>query len=1066
MIDTKTDTYKRFCLFYPIAAFVVTLIIGTFMQLYFQQKQNDQKQAVTEQMNLRIGTTLQQRIEESITATGILETLVEHSNYDTAKFDKWAENILQKSTHIDVLALAPEGVIRDSYSRSSEKNLLGFNLLQNHDIKQGTQIALKTRQLTFIGPITLGQNGKRAFIACKTIHKNDRKKRSFWGCALAVIYADTLTQGVFDAQEFAGARYALYGYDPTIRHALLILSSKLPPDSETKRHTVIVPNGKLFFQLQLKNPNESWNIAITLFNIAAAFLVALYVWRNEKHYESLMMIMLDYAKNVDLKHSRLNAIMNAATDGIHILDREGRLIEWSPSFARMLGYEEKEMNMLRMNDWDAMTSDEDMIPKIRSLMENPRTFESRHRRKDGTFYDVQIHSTVVDIDHKTYLYASARNITESKILQKALDEERKFSTTILDSAAAIIATIQPNGIMNSLNRYGEELTGYDAKTVSCEPYFWFDRFIPKGVRPDIQMILDSMVSDGVIIAKKENAWIDRNGEERMFEWSNSIVVDEFGKPLYLTTVGIDITEKMEAQRALKELNSELEERIHKATAELLDLYNLLQHTQQIAKIGSFHDKHSDAVVWCSQQIYEIYGFNRNFPITHEMLLGSIIDEDRLGFADMNVRMRYKRGPHSVDYRIVTGSQETKYLRIVWENYFDSQGEPVESVGTIQDITDKALMELQERQIFEEKERALELLEHTQKIAKIYSFRQELSEEELTVSSNLFNLYEIEPSEKVSVEDAGKFWIEETLERWKSSKFDPYVKTFDGTLLTARGNRRHFHMELNKTFDDAGNLTLIEGTVQDITARVEAESKAKEQEILLLHQNRLALQGEMLQMIAHQWRQPLNAIDLTHQVLFRGIERNTISEEKLNEYKHNLRNQVHHLSQTIDDFRNFYSINKAFEVFDLTGIQSSIDSIMDNTLRTKKISILYRIPEGIMLNSHFSELSQVFISIVNNAVDAFEGIGQENKLIRFDAYDEGDTVRIAITDNAGGISHDVIGKIFDPYFSTKMEKNGTGLGLYMSKMIVERSLGGTLRALNRDEGALFEIILPKERIDAA
>jgi len=236
-------------------------------------------------------------------------------------------------------------------------------------------------------------------------------------------------------------------------------------------------------------------------------------------------------------------------------------------------------------------------------------------------------------------------------------------------------------------------------------------------------------------------------------------------------------------------------------------------------------------------------------------------------------------------------------------------------------------------------------------------------------------------------------------------------------------------------------------------------KNKEQQFHMLQRNRLSLKGEMISMIAHQWKQPLNNLSLINQMLILEYEDGNLDDIAVQEFDRDSNKQIRQMSQTISDFTNFFSPEVKIQSFDLKEIVEQSLDFLRPILRKEKISVYLKMDENedILLNGYPNELGQMIINILNNAKDVLVEREIEQREIWVGAEKIREEVHLSIEDSGGGIPLDVIDKIFDPYFSTKA-KNGTGLGLYMSKMIIEEHMNGQLLVSNSDHGAKFEIIL--------
>ena len=258
-----------------------------------------------------------------------------------------------------------------------------------------------------------------------------------------------------------------------------------------------------------------------------------------------------------------------------------------------------------------------------------------------------------------------------------------------------------------------------------------------------------------------------------------------------------------------------------------------------------------------------------------------------------------------------------------------------------------------------------------------------------------------------------------------------------------------------------NSTALKELNETLERRVEEElEKNREHEQLLVQKSRFIALGEMISNIAHQWRQPLSELSsILMNIKFKynmGQLDDEIMEQKAKEAEHVL----DFMSHTIDDFRNFFMPKKEKEKFNLTIAMDSVMTIISSSLSNNKINITICVDDSILLNTYLNEFQQVLLNIIKNAKDVL--IQKEIKKPWIKIYSEikGDKIILYIEDNGGGIEVEPRGKIFEPYFTTKKDSDGTGIGLYMSKVIVDKNMNGKLRVRDGEFGARFEMILPK------
>ncbi len=264
-------------------------------------------------------------------------------------------------------------------------------------------------------------------------------------------------------------------------------------------------------------------------------------------------------------------------------------------------------------------------------------------------------------------------------------------------------------------------------------------------------------------------------------------------------------------------------------------------------------------------------------------------------------------------------------------------------------------------------------------------------------------------------------------------------------------------ELKAQVDEKTNTLLVLNKELEQRVEEEVEQRIRHEE-LLLRKARMASMGEMIDAIAHQWRQPLMNINAVMMNIDRGIEtkkESAILKEKILE----VFSLTAHMSHTIEDFRNFLQVEKKKGHFLLEEMLTSVLTLIRYNL--KNIDVTSECVEGLAIEGYKSELSQVLITLLSNAAEILETKQGINKKIYIRLEENKDEVIISIEDNAGGIEEQNLSKIFDPYFTTKKQTGGTGLGLYIAKIIIEHNMKGSLNVFNTKIGALFTIKIPKD-----
>lgn len=399
------------------------------------------------------------------------------------------------------------------------------------------------------------------------------------------------------------------------------------------------------------------------------------------------------------------------------------------------------------------------------------------------------------------------------------------------------------------------------------------------------------------------------------------------------------------------------------------------------------------------------------------------------------------------------------------------------VSIVHDISER--IRLEKKLIMSERQ-----LAEAQSIAHIGSWEWDLIADEITGSDEL---------NRISGMTLSSFSFDSFLELVHPDDRDTANKALDITIahqapynayyriIRPDGIIRVIHSRGVAVTDSVGKTVRIVGTVHDITERMRAEDKLaqKRQELeelnrtlegridqavnelrqkdrMLVLKGRLAAMGEMIDNIAHQWRQPLNTLSLLIQQEQLAYEMGDLSKESVDENTAMSMEIIKHMSQTIDDFRYFFRPDKNKVSFNINNTIWRTLSLVEKSFHEQNIGIELQ-PEGDpVAHGYPNEYAQVILNILTNARDVLVERKINNALISINSFVERSKTVVTITDNAGGISEKIIGKLFDSSFTTKEPDKGTGIGLYMSKMIIEQNMGGKLTASNVGGGAEFRI----------
>ncbi|BAF72771.1 ATP-binding protein [Sulfurovum sp. NBC37-1] len=272
--------------------------------------------------------------------------------------------------------------------------------------------------------------------------------------------------------------------------------------------------------------------------------------------------------------------------------------------------------------------------------------------------------------------------------------------------------------------------------------------------------------------------------------------------------------------------------------------------------------------------------------------------------------------------------------------------------------------------------------------------------------------------------------------------------------------------IEREYKDRLIHTIEELKEKDLALRASMK-ELKEKEELLFQKAKMADMGEMIANIAHQWRQPLAMNNTLISILKEKNRQDILQSGELARKLQEMESNIQYMSKTIDDFMHFYHPEKEKNRFLISEVLQQALDITNPMLKKAGIDLTFENISEEAAEGYMNEYMQVIISILHNAKDTLLYRKVKDPHIALRLYEKDEDVLLEISDNAGGVPQEDIHRIFDPYFTTKHKSLGTGLGLYISKMIIEKNMEGTLSVSNTREGALFRIVMPKAgKTDAA
>jgi PAS domain S-box-containing protein len=321
----------------------------------------------------------------------------------------------------------------------------------------------------------------------------------------------------------------------------------------------------------------------------------------------------------------------------------------------------------------------------------------------------------------------------------------------------------------------------------------------------------------------------------------------------------------------------------------------------------------------------------------------------------------------------------------------------------------------------------------------------------------------------------KIMEEQVIPTGHSDIFEKEYRRKDGTVFPVE-------IRLQLIYDDEGNPYVMWAIVHDITERKRIQDnlaykslqleelnhslekrvenailELRQRDQVLLQQNRLAIMGDMINNIAHQWRQPLNTLGLHIQLLPSELIQGGINKEYLDKYVKDSLLIIDHMSKTIDDFSCFFKPDKEKGIFNVNHSVDRAIQLIKASYDYNHIKVVVKCMDEPVIHGYSNEYSQVILNILCNAKDALLTSKTDNPQVIITTKVEDGRSVVTISDNAGGIPDEILYKVFDPFFSTK-GAHGTGIGLSMSKYIIERNMNGLLNVYNNGIGAEFRIVV--------
>jgi two-component system CheB/CheR fusion protein len=735
---------------------------------------------------------------------------------------------------------------------------------------------------------------------------------------------------------------------------------------------------------------------------------------------------------------QLSLILNSSDDGILGLDINGEHTFVNAAAVRMLGYSINELvgkNGHKL--WHHTNQEGAHVPKNECHLHSSikagysARSEDLFWRKDGTSFKVEVlQNPVVKGQQIIGAVLSFRDITEKNTLKKMAEHEHELAQLYMDTSGMLVMKLDTQGNIELMNAKGCKLLKLPSNEIIGKN--WFEHFVPLNLRDAFKKAFFEIMSNGEqLTSTYKNVIINADKEQRLISWTNSLVKDENGVVTGIVSSGLDITN----EAALSQ--------------KLFEQENLYKLTFEEADIGIAHVSLDGNWIDTNDYLSKLLGYTKKEfqkisvkKITHP----DDVDNDKIMLQEL---LGKKRSSYHKEKRYIHKNGKVIWVSLNVVLLFNDLNEPLYFLKIIRDISEIKLL-MYQLQI--EKNELNRIIKFTPIPIIIHNIEGEIillnqaweqstgyTIDEIPTMKQLGNkLYKNYPSEQQKIYQ----------DDYKKSNTMPSMEH----IITAKsGEQRIWQLKSVALYGAMETKDTFITSIIDIT-------DIQNKEEIMIAQSRQAAMGEMLAMIAHQWRQPLSVISMTTNTLRAQQElEEEITDEELTQSIQTISEQTNYLSNTIDDFRSFFRPEKAKEKLKLSLIFERLSTLISKSLQDHSIVFEFSKYEDMELLTYPNQLIQIMINLINNAKDAIIEQNSTNGSIRIDVTTKKEELIISVIDNGGGIDPAIKDIITQPYVSTK-SKNGTGLGLYMSTVIARRSLNARLFWKSNTKGSSFSIAL--------
>jgi len=741
--------------------------------------------------------------------------------------------------------------------------------------------------------------------------------------------------------------------------------------------------------------------------------------------------------------------ISGTQDGLWDWNLLDNTIFFSSNWKKMLGYKNNELEN-KLDTWKDLLHPEDLNmaeAKISEVIQNSDLdYESIHRlrHKDGHWVWILDRGQVIFNEEGQAIRMTGfhTDISTQKEQEIALKELGELVDNVVDTIEGLIFVKDVNYKYILCNEAFCKFVGKDKEEIVGSDDF---SLFKKEIAEDFRVNDTSMFANDIATSNYE--WVSYpDGSKKYLLTTKSPLKNSSNETIALVGYSTDIT-----------VHKNLEDQLVYQQA-------LLKQAQKISRLGYWTlNAKDESLVW-SDEVYALFGYDKRIGYAGlEMFKNSVHPDDRdrvLGEYDESVR---NKTDYECRHRVVLPNKEIEYVLEKANHEYDANGEFIRSIGTVQDITKETLSDLEIKKRDAQQLELGYIIEHTH--SEVYLVDANSMKFVFVNQAVLNNLgYSMEEIMQIFPLDINKNFVDKHYKNIISSLAGTIKQQVRFETEHTRKDGTSYPVQMNIQKTTYNNKSVYLAVAIDITNELKAQKEIRKQEEIMIAQSRHAAMGEMIGMIAHQWRQPITTIAMGANNMLADIALEINEPENVEDMANMIVEQTQYLSQTIEDFRNFFKPDKEKSSVRLFDVVENTLSILADSMKAHAIGIKIDIEPDACTNTYERELIQVYINILKNAKEALVDTGVQDPFIKISVYSQENKVITRICDNAGGIKEEIRDKIFDPYFTTKDEITGTGLGLYMSRTIVEKHLLGKLSVNCNDKGSCFIIILDKESCD--